>query len=778
MFKTAIKLIFRNWWRNKTFTLIAILSLTVGIAFTNLLGAFVTYEYGIEKANPNKKRMIWVMQDMPSNPGKTVAYMQKGVPEQLKEKYPEVENFLQLNSFYTTYIEVNNQRFDPIEILNVNASFPSFFPFELLYGSWNTLNNPQSMIISEKQAQKLFGDENAIGKQITVSQTESKVDIKKTYTVGAVAKTRNQSAIIIDALICNPEENWGGPTLLMLSEKTDLRQFEEKVSKDKIPTLADRKYSFITLDQAISSTYNQQGLSFWHYRKNSLLWVGFIAALLVFFIAIFNYVNMSFSRVMQEVKSLYTQKLMGAKPADVRMQIFLDTFLMVFLSFALAMLMMHDLLPVFNQAVSVDFSSEYFYDKDFFPLLMLLVFLLTVIPALIMSRKISRLSGGDYTMFFVSRKNRWVGSLVTIQFIIALVLMIAAITANRQVNLVKQNGNRYNNLIEIGAIEKRKDLRPFKPIVNSISGVSDVSLGNIALMNAWILYGNFRKENGETFQTLVLQLSGDDNLLRVLKLHQIVGENWQSASDKQPRALLINKSLADMLGKSGQKLIGEPLRKYFNTSDSVAVITGIIDDFHFSSLENKMMPVIIEKTPDTKSLTTMQIRMDGKNNSKTIADIKAAWQYTFPDEYFTYTDVYKEFTKNNNKIFEMSRLLQMYSLISLLLICFGLFGISFYTVRQRIKEIGIRKINGAKTPQLLWLLLKPIFAWMIIGFVIAVPLAWWLMERWLQQFVYRVDVSAVSCVVALIIVGMVSALTVAWHTWRTAKSNPVNSLRE
>ena len=136
-----------------------------------------------------------------------------------------------------------------------------------------------------------------------------------------------------------------------------------------------------------------------HSRKDTLLLIGFISAILVLLIAIFNYVNLSFSRVLQQVRTLHTQKLMGAKPVDVRWQIFLDTFLTVFISFVLAMFLMHDLLPVFKQVVAVDFSSKYFYNKDFFPLLMLLIFLLTVIPALIISRKISRLSGSDYRLF-------------------------------------------------------------------------------------------------------------------------------------------------------------------------------------------------------------------------------------------------------------------------------------------------------------------------------------------------------------------------------------------
>lgn len=778
MFTTTLKLIFRNWWRNKTFTLIALLSLTVGIACTNLLGAFVTYEQGIERSNPNGNRMVWAMQDLPSNSGKKVAYMQKGVPGQIKDKYPKVEDFLQLNDVMVKYTEVDNRRFEPMVIVNVTASFPEFFPFELLYGSWNAFHNPQSMILHEKQARRLFGNENAVGKQIIVCETDFDAEKRMTYTIGAVVKDRPQSAVIFDGLICNPETMWGGPTLFMMPENTDLDQFEEKVKADGIPTLNGGQYYFTTLDNSLSPRYNQEQFRFWHHRKDSLLAVGLISAILVFLIAVFNYVNMSFSRVLQQVKTIHTQKLMGATFKDIRLQLFGDTFLIVLIAFILALLLMYDLLPIFRQVVATGFTSAFFYDRDFFPFLILFVAVLAVIPAWMISRKISRLSENDYRMFFVKSKNRWTGIFVVIQCTVAIALVTGTIIANNQVNLVKQSGSRFCNVIEIGSMIHKQDLKLLKPRIESVSGISDISMGNMALLSAWIMHGRLIKENGDEIQTMILRLSGDDGFIRVLQLDQIAGELWETLPEKYPESVFVNASFADIVGKTVPELIGQPLRKYFDTNDSHSVIAGVIDDFYFDSLEEKVMAVVIERQASlTETYTTMQIRLDGKRNDEAIAAIRSAWQRIYPDEYFTYTDMHGIFMKRNHKVFEMSELLRMYSLISILLTCFGLFGISFYAVRQHTKEIGIRKINGAKTYQILWLLLKPVFVWIAIGFAIGVPLAWWLMERWLQQFAYRVDISLLSCLAALAIVTLVSVVTVIWHTWRMARANPVKSLR-
>lgn len=630
MFQSSLKLIFRNWWRNKTFTLISILSLTVGIACTALLISFVSYENGIEKSNPNRDKLVWVIQTLPT--GTRTGYMHKGAPEQMKGKYPEVEDFLQLNSFGIQYVEVYNQRFENFLILNVDASFPTFFPFDLAYGSWKSLENPQSIIISEKQAEKLFGKKNAVGEQVTVSKNVSGKEITTVYNIGGVVKTRRQSAVTFDGLICNPVENWGGPTLLMMSENANLAQFEEKVKNDKIPTLAGGQYFLIPLDEAISTSYNSQELTYWHLRNESLLFVGLISAVLVLVIAVFNYANLSFSRVLQQIKTLHVQKLMGAKTTDVQLQIFLDTFLAVFISFILAVLMMHDILPAFNQLVSVDFSPEYFYSKDFFPLLVLMVFLLAVIPSLFLVRKISRMSGSSYRMFFITRKNRWVGALVTVQFVIAIALIIAAITAIRQVELVKSNGDRYRDMIEIGDVMGEKPIAEFGTQLKNVNGIREYSFGYGGLMSSYIMYNAIQKKNGEKTESEILLLGGDKSLFNTLQLTQIAGEDWETSIEKYPNPVFVNKSLADLADVPPADMIGTRLRNYV-AYDSIWVVAGVVEDFYLNSLEKKAYPALVKYIDKSENYNNVYIRLGNKNDGDIIQNIKQAWEKVYPQDF-------------------------------------------------------------------------------------------------------------------------------------------------
>ncbi len=292
------------------------------------------------------------------------------------------------------------------------------------------------------------------------------------------------------------------------------------------------------------------------------------------------------------------------------------------------------------------------------------------------------------------------------------------------------------------------------------------------------MHADMKKEDGAEFQSAILQLSGDTGLIRVLKIEQIAGDPWINIHDKYSNAVFVNKAFVDLVAKSTQDILGEPLKKYVDSGDTLSVIAGVVSDFYINSLEEKILPVVITQSKTQGNGTaSMQIRLDGSDNNKTIHDINLLWRQYLPDEYFSYTEMYETFIKRNGKIIEMTTMLRMYSIISVILICFGLFGISYYSVRQRTKEIAIRKINGAKTYQVVGLLVKPVFLWIAISAIVAIPLACVVSERWLQEFAYRIDISVFSCLGSLLLVSIVSLASVSAITWKSALSNPVDSLR-
>lgn len=773
MFKTSLKLILRNWWRNKTFTLISILSLTTGIACTALLISYVSYEYGIEKKNPNLNQLVLATTSNINDQGSRKNMIISVEPlNQIKQSYPEVEDVLQLDMFWLNYIEVNNNKLDAPLILSASASFPQLFASEMLYGSWSTLADPGSVIITEKEANRLFGDENALGQEITMHDFYGKVT---TVTVGGVMKSRSQSAIKFDALYYHSGKEASHFTLLKVSKGSNLEELQQKANKD-IHLPDNKEFRFYSLSQAIDSHYIT-GDFFWYTRKDALLLTGLVSAILVFIIAIFNYVNLSFSRILQQIKTLHTEKLMGAKTSDVHLQIFLDTFLTVLISFALAMLLMHDLLPVFNQVMGIQFTSAYFYSSDLIPLLILFALVFTVIPAWIMSRKISTISGTDYHMFFVTKKNRWVAAMVITQFVIAFALIIASATANRQVSLVEKSISRYKNIIEVGQVHSQNSIWELQSRLETMSGVENYafSIGGVVLTLS--LDTEIKKQNGESQQSSIMLMGGGAGLAETLKLEQIAGVLWNETTEKYAIPVFVNRSFTTVADISPSEIIGTPLYNYVDGYDSLTTIAGVVEDFYLYSLEHKTKPILLKRYDRAEYFDIAYIRAEEGKSKEVFKLLKQAWEQTFPDRYFKHDSPYDYFKRTNSKIFEMSHLLRMYSLISVLLIGFGLFGITTYAVQQRTKEIGIRKINGAKAHQILWLMMKSMFVWIITGFAIGAPLAWFFMDKWLQQFEYRVSISVGSFLLALLLVTAVTIATVAWQVWRTARKNPVESLR-
>ena len=237
----AFKLVLRSWWRNKTFSIISIVSLAIGIACTNLLAIFVIHEYNLEADNPHRETIYMMDQDSPIQPGERVCFTAGGIAAEIKEKYPEIIDHVCLNNIVMHYIKVNKTRFDPIIIMTTEASFPHFFPYKVLYGDLNeVLTQPNKIALSEKCAQKYFGKENPIGQTIITGENNVTTRVREdgtieegknetTYQIAAVLKSRKQSYIDFDAVIGNDGPIPGGVCLFMTNRPIDTKKFAEYI---------------------------------------------------------------------------------------------------------------------------------------------------------------------------------------------------------------------------------------------------------------------------------------------------------------------------------------------------------------------------------------------------------------------------------------------------------------------------------------------------------------------------------------------------------------------
>ena len=781
----TLKMILRSWWRNKVFFLVSVASLALGLACTNLLMTYFVHEHGLEGRNPDRDRIVFLRQDDPMTEGKRVAFAAAEIPPRLKNSYAEVEDILRLGKLDLLYCKVNEQKVEgDFMMLSADTTLTRFFDYHAAEGNLEqALREPGKMALSAACARSLFGGKQAVGKQVEVHMRFGET---RTYEVAAVLKERGQSLMRFDMLIAHdPDFFWGGLTLLKLSKGTSAARLADKINADKVPTMLpdQTKYYLDPLEAVCFTTpddASQQVLDYISQTPVQTLYISLLAAVLILVIACCNYTNMSLSRLLQQLRMIHVEKLMGSTLRNIRLQLFGDAFLTVVLAFLLSILLVNDCLAVFNGLLGSRLTMGFFFSSQMLPWLLVFILVMSVIPAWYISRRLSRLSFSQYrTLYGGRRKQRFVAVLVTVQFAISIGLLLATLVARNQMSLTERQASRYENCIETGDMFS-PPAGPFKAeLEKRVQGIESVTLSFSSVLNAWISQLTVQRPGGEEIRTHLLKLAGDSTLVRTLGLELLEGGSVEQIQQRYAYPVLVNESFVRTLVPEGSP-VGRSLREFDTAAeDTLSVIAGVIRDFPINSLEEEIAPAVVSIAPMSRleKAFCLQIRLRPENRAETLQQIEAVWNELHPGQPFQYTDMHQDFMKRNGKVLSLSRILTFYALIGLLLTGFGLFGIAWYATRQRIREISIRKVHGATRGQIIWLLNKPFCLYAAVAYVLAMPVAWWLMQRWLEQFAYRAPLSVGIFVWPLVVVWGVSALIVCLQGWMLSRVKPVEAMK-
>lgn len=777
----TIKLIARGWWRNKLFFLISLFSLTVGLVCTNLLMTFFIHEYNVEKQNEERHLIYALRQDSPMEEGKKVAYATTDAMTQIREKYAEVKSVLCINGIGANLCKYKEATYKQPLSICADSTLTDFFPYAVREGNLaEVLATPDKIAVSETFARKLFGSKSGIGEVLQLTGEE---DDTKNYQVAAILKERPQSFLHFDLLTGLPNQFWGGATFIKLQPEASYLALQEKIRKDKIPTLVPNlQYYLDPIKEMYFNNGNdskQQLLPYIQQSDVQLLYVGLASALLVLVIACFNYTNLSLSRTLQQLKMINIEKLMGAKRKEIRSQLFCDATLTVLLAFLLSLLLINDLLPWFNDLLSANLSFSFFFSWQVLPLLLLFIFIMAVVPGLYISRKLSRQTLSEYRQAYTGRKKQQlIWMLVTIQFLLSIALIYATTVAHNQMDLLKSRAYRYENTIEIGD-SFGSSLAPFRQELKQIEGIESMTLSMGSVLNAWMRELPIEQPDGSTKHHYMIQVLTDTTFLTTLHVRQLAGLPPAIAYKEYGHPVFLNENNARLLNADATK-IGHKLKELDHMADTLSIFAGIIENFPFNSLEEEIAGLQIEFVPETRLAqngTFLQIRLFPQTRKETLAAIETIWKKMNNGRELEYTDMHQKFMERNQKMTTLSRILTSYSLIALVLTCFGLFGISWYAVRHRTREIAIRKVHGAKSGQIVWLLNRSFLWQIVIAYILGMPVAWWLMQHWLEQFAYYAPAQWWNFLFPVLIVVVVTVITVTIHSYRAARSNPVNSLK-
>lgn len=779
----TLKIIIRSWWRNKVFFFISVVSLAIGLACTNLLFTYFVHDYNIENGNRNKNRIFCLRQDNPLQEGRKVAYAGAEIPPMLKEKYAEVEDYLRISSYELLYCKYKENIYQEATLICGDTTLQHFFQHQTLVGNLQqTLEQPGKVALSETFARRLFGDSNPLGE---ILEVKTAMDGIKSYEVSAILKSRTQSILQFDMLTGIDDNFFGGVTFLMLSSGASPELFAKKINQDEVPTLIPGTAQYYI--DPLSDIYfvtpdsdNQQTIGYINQSNVQLLYISLAAALLVLFIACCNYTNMSLSRVLQQLKMIHIEKLMGSRLKDIRIQLFGDAFLTVLLAFALSLLIINDCLYFFNGLLASQINIHFFFSLQMLPLLLLFVLIMAIVPSWYISRKLSALSFTEYkTLYGGKKKHRLIALLVVLQFAISMGLIFATLTANEQIALTKERASCYENLIEIGTF----DAPPAAPLKDELEkqgrGIGSMSLSNGPILNSWMRELIIKQPDGTEIKSHLLMLFSDTNFIKTMGLHQLSGSSPLQLLKEYPYPVLINESFVRNLVPAGIDPVGQPMTTFDSMADSTYIIGGIVKDFPTGSLESEITPCMIHISPADKMHKAgyLHIKLNPEKRNEALDKIKQVWAKTNEGSLLQYTDLHQEFMKRNDKVLSLSKILIGYSLIGLILTCFGLFGISWYATRQRIREISIRKIHGATPWQIIWLLNKPFCMQIAVAYILAIPAVYWLMLHWREQFVYKASLNIMDFLWPLLIVWGISVLTVCLQGYLLNKTNPIDSIK-
>ena len=745
--------------------------MAVGMACINPLILFIKEELNAEDFQTNADRIYLLKCDDPFNKGSKMFSTRLGAAEFMKTNFSQVEDFCRIKRAGASKVMVNGQVFsDRPVVYEASANFFTFFSYDLL------TNNPASVLetkkdiaISEELAMKYFGNSLPVGQIITLING----DAKSEYIIkGVFRKPVTKTQLIFDMVkFSNESERFA---YLLLKEKADPAELENILdeNKEKIPSFNDGtpgRYYLESLKQAYFDT--AQSASLGTARDKSDLWIAFIIGFMIISVASFNYLGLINNKLLDKSREFYIRRINGGTKLSLVAGFLFESLIILTIAFALSFEIISWILPFFNDLVSSNIAFRSFFMADQLLIMAgLIVFLLSITLLFSLSRINSQIVSLKST-FRISNKGKIIQIPVfnIIQISVTLTLLVCALTIIKQMNFISNK--------EIGLDKEIVEIKlpsqygskaiVFKEEILKNPAVAMVSVTPASPLLEHIVVSFHYSDNGTEKQYTPSIFRGDENFINTLGIKLSAGRNFSGNSASEKNNCIINESLAAKFG--AHDMLGTKL-----PGDNDLTVIGIVSDFHYSGLKDLIAPGIITFDNTGNHLLVRPTVNQSPAMEKAISE---TWQRLIPDYPPNMESVRERFEWYHRDNKNYAKLIGSCCIISLFLSMMGLFAISFSAGKKRTKETGIRKINGATIFQVMTLLNKDFIRWVAIAFIIASPLAFYIMHKWLQNFAYKTELSwEIFASAGLIAIG-ISLITVSWQSFRVATKNPVESLR-
>ncbi len=795
MILNYIKIAWRNLVKQKLYSLINIIGLATGLAVCMLIMLYVSHEMSYDRFHKNADRIFNPHAKLKIG-GNTMnmAYMSYASGPLIKQSQPSVESYMRTLPYFKPFIvskpNSSEEKYQEDKLLFADPGFFNFFSFKLVSGSAaDVLNKPFSIVLSQDMAKKYFGDTDPIGKTLTL-----RLDTIYTYQVTGVAENApSNSSIEFNFIVPNQSllamkeaANYTGKqqigigsfnVYLLLKHGGDTSRLINSMNlaakKDK--AFDDIKFSM----QSLPDTHLKD--NFGDSSNTKYLKIFPLVAILILLLALVNYMSLSTARATLRAKEVGVRKISGASRKTIATQFYVESALFACISFAFGYFLCYLFKPWFFNILQLKIDNSFLYS----PLVLFLLFALLVItiilsgsypsvvlsafkPAVTLKGKMSRQAGGVHV--------RKVFTLL--QFAISTGLIVCGIVIDKQLYFFRHTDTGVDRenvvMIPIGK-SVGKNYPSFKHDVQSLAGVSNVATSHYAMFKGYDMF--WASGNSKEQATGIASLVTDKNFITTLALKWKYPPvaNSELASRKK---VLINESAIEQL-----HLPLNPVGTFLQTGDSKIEVAGVIKDFNFSSLQSAITPLAINIANDTDAYfnkwgCNLFVKIKPHTNlPATLNIIHNLYKKYDQDTPFSYSFMDDAFNEQYKAEDRLASIFSVFTAITIVLATLGLFGLAAFTIQQRAKEIGVRKVLGASLASINILLSLDFLKLVVFAVIIASPVAWWAMHNWLQTFAYRIAISWWIFAAAGMIAVVTAIITTGYHALKASIANPINSLR-
>ncbi len=773
MIKTTLKLVIRTLLKNKLNASVIILSLTIGLSFATILIAFILRETNTDSFHTQRQQIYRLMSNDPWESGEIMTFIINDASDYLQEYYSDVEKLCRVNELNRKGVIVNNggEEFSETMVVAVDTNFFSLFDFELTQSASEEALHSEGIVLTHELADRIFGEKSPLGEVVYIQQDT--VELALTVQ-GVLRDFPENSHWNFDALISREtsgQSSNGAVAYVLLKPNADANLLAEKVSQDaKMPFLigeGEGTYSFQTLSDVYLDTSNQR--SFTMVRDAMLIQVSWLIVALILFIASFNFINLFVVSLTGRKKELGVKKVLGASGSTLRWSVVVEVLFLLGIALSLSLLITLVLLPKFADIFRTTLNLSYLIHYQVIGGVIVMLVALGVLISIFLNRYVSRIQPVSLLKRNTATTFRFNRLLFISQFVVSIGIIICTAVIIRQMQYIKQKPLGFNRFV-VEVVAPKRDLADKMPIIKQKLGQSSL-VSKVSLASGNPINGNaivHQALGDDQFYDPFL-LSGDEDFISTLGLKLLEGKN---ISANQPEGKLVNEALVRQFQLENP--IGAPLPGGRHSGEPEQRIVGVVQDFNSVSLKKNIPPYIIGY-----NAAPNKILVDYQNQSleEVLAVARDAWSGVFPDYPFKYSLLEDAWLSRHRDDFQMYRIVVAFAVVSIFITCFGLFALAWKMAQKRTKEIGIRKTLGASVFQIGQLLVWDFSKLILFAIVIASPIAYWIAQWWLEDFVFRVETSWWLFALAGGFTLLLAWFTMSVQTMRAARANPVDALR-